>query len=438
MAVTMRSTFLPTGLGYVYKVGDDFDGDFLTIEVTNLRNRGGSAYALLTTSTTIHGARTIPGTERVLNAECWLLSDRSRNDYAASLSRLIPAPDSASRLDFSAILEELAQRVIEHENSPVSIVRLDVTKQRMAIPHLIDGIIPANKATILYGAGGVGKSILAATLAVCVQTGTPFLHRPSTRAEVLYLDWETDEEDIASRVSAAAAGLGVAAPNIRYSSMVRPLEDRVAALAREVAEEKIGFVVIDSAGMAMSAAKDGGDASETAIRFFRALRALNCAVLVIDHVSGDDMRRGRAGASKPYGSVYKWNSARNAFELRERKDPDHRGAHLSLKHRKSNIGPNQGDLHLTLQWGAQGAATFAPEIVSAPIVQPLPAQITDVLATGPATAKQIADLLSTDDTTYHEIDVRRELKGLMAQGAVSALADGAIRLAKQEQPDVDS
>ena len=435
----MKSTFLPTGLGYVYKVGDAIDPDLLTIEVTNIRQRAGSTYALLTTSTNMPGARLIPGTMRVLNAEVWLLSERSRSEYAASLARLIPPPKGAQALDFSAILEEMAQRVIETENAPVDVVRLKPTAARRVTPFLVQYIIPAQKPTILYGAGGVGKSIFAASLAVAVQTGTPFLGLNVQQAEVLYLDWETDEEDIASRVRAAAAGMGVPVPDLRYSSLVRPIEDRVAPLARYVAEEKIGFVIIDSVGMAMSAAKDGGDASETAIRFFRALRALNAAVLAIDHVSGDDMRRGKAGAGKPYGSVYKWNSARNAFELRERKEPDHDGVHLVLKHRKTNIGPLQYDMPLNLKWDdTTDSASFARESVQPVVKMPVPDQIMDVLGVAPATPRQIAELMSDDDVQYSEIDVRRELKALIGQKKVTAMADGTIRVVKDEGPMVDS
>jgi len=149
------------------------------------------------------------------------------------------------------------------------------------------------------------------------------------------------------------------------------------------------------------------------------------------------MRRGRSGAAKPYGSVYKWNSARNAFELRERKEPDHRGSHLTLKHRKSNLGVRMSDLNLTLQWDAAGAQ-FMPEQVAATVVMPVVDQIVDVLETGPANPRQIADLLSDDDVVYNEIDVRRELKTLLGLGKVTALGDGSIRLVQPQKDVVES
>lgn len=438
----MKSTFLATGMGFVYRVGDDADPDLLTIEVTNLRQRNGSTYALLTTSTTIATARRIPNSDRVLNAEIWLLSDRQRAEYAQSLARLIPAPPGAKALDFESILEELAQRVIESENAPVSVVRLNAATRppKTTQPFLVEAIVPENRATILYGAGGVGKSILAAALAVSVQTGESLMGLGVKQAEVLYLDWETDEHDILDRIEAASKAMGrPTPPEIRYSALVRPIEDRVAPLARYVAEEGIGFVIIDSVGMAMSTARDGSDASDTAIRFFRALRALNTAVLAIDHVSGDDMRRGRAGAAKPYGSVYKWNSARNAFELRERREQDASGKHLVLKHRKTNVGPRMADLNFTLLWDeTTGEARFTPEKVLPPVIRPLTEQIIDVLSVGPANPRQIADLLSDDDVAIGEIDVRRELKGLMSQGKVTSLSDGSIRLVPKADDEVES
>jgi len=425
--MSLSSSFLPTGLGYVYTLSDEYAPDLLTIEVNNLRNRSGSPYALLTASTTISGARRLPGSNRVLNAEVWILSENSRESYARALDRLIPAPDGAAKIDFGAVLAEVSQRVIEHENRPVDVVTLQKPKaKQVQWSWLIDGMLPAKRPTILYGAGGVGKSIFAATIATAVQSGKNLLGLGVHPTPVLYLDWETDEDDIAARVQAAAEGLKMEMPPVRYASLVRPIEDRIAQLARYVAENEVGLVIIDSAGMAMSSARDGADASDGAIRFFRALRSLGAAVLVIDHIAGEDMRRGRTGASKPYGSVYKWNSARNAFELRERKPEDQKGTHLVLKHRKTNIGARMRDLNLLLNWD-DGGATFSTERVTAGPVQALDQRVLDVLASGPATPHQIADMLSDDDVTVHEMDIRNVVKGLLGT-RLTVLADGNVRL----------
>jgi len=419
---------LSTGQGYVYRLGDEYDPDLLTIEVSQLRVRAGSPYALLTASTLLPGARTLPGSSRVLMAEVWLMSDRSRASYAASLTKVIPSPTDATPIDFTAVIEEVAQRVMEEENAPIEVIHLDQSVAAPPIvPDLIAGLLPATKPTILYGAGGVGKSIFAATMAVAVQTGTPLFGWPVTQTEVLYLDWETDAHDIRTRVAAAAHGLGVPPPVLRYMSLVQPLDARVAQLARYVAENRIGLVIIDSVGMAMSTARDGGDASEQAIRFFRSLRSMGATVLAIDHVSGDDMRR--AGAAKPYGSVYKWNSARSAYELRTRKDADITGSHLLLKHRKTNVGRLQPDLPLRLEW-TNGTAVFHREDVALAPLPPLVNQITDLLSVAPATPRGLADLLSDGDQVVMELDVRRVLKHMITNGQAHSNVDGSIRLAQ--------
>lgn len=425
----VKSTFLSTGMGYIYTLGDEVDVDLLTIEVSQLRSRGGSPLALLSTSTTIERARRIPGGNRVLNAEVWLLSDSSRTGYATALAQRIPTPKGAAAVDFTAVLEELAQQVIDAENAPVLVVNLDMQHRRKPTPWLVEGILPGGKPTILYGAGGVGKSIVAAALAVAVQTGTRWLGLRVSQAEVLYLDWETDEADIAARVAAAARGLGpTTEPQVRYASLVRPIEDRVAQLARYVAQEKIGLVIIDSVGMAMSTARDGSDASETAIRFFRALRSLDTSVLAIDHVSGEDMRKGK-GSAKPYGSVYKWNSARNAFELREDREPDMHGSHLVLKHRKSNIGPRMDDLFLNLVWG-EDSVLFTREKHIPMVAVPIIDRVRDILSVAPATPRAITELLTSEagEVDIYEMDVRLALKELKTSGEVVVLADGTARL----------
>ena len=421
------SRFMSTGLGYVYTLRDDVDDNLLTLEITNLRSRNGSLYGMLTASTGIATALTIPGTDQVMNAEIWLFNPRARAELAGALASRIPSPNGAQTINFENILEEVTQRVIQAENRPMDVKVLGEGPPPVPVPYLIEALLPANQATILYGAGGVGKSILAAALASAVQTGTRWLGFGVAPASVLYLDWETDEADINSRVRAAATGLGLLEiPKVQYVSETRPIEDRVAQIAKVVAEQGIGLVIIDSVGMAMASARDGSDPSEGAIRFFRALRALNSAVLAIDHVAGEDMRKTRTGAAKPYGSVYKWNSARNALELRERKDPDQNGVHLVLRHRKSNLGPRVADINLTMNW-SNGRAAFHREHVQTTVTVPLRIRVEDILTSGPATPRAIADLLSENGEAVSEMDVRQTLKGLLAESKVQIMADGTAR-----------
>ena len=119
--------------------------------------------------------------------------------------------------------------------------------------------------------------------------------------------------------------------------------------------------------------------------------------------------------------------------------PDRNGSHLLLKHRKTNIGRLLADTPIRLQWDeAAGMATFARERFEPESVQPLPEQIIDILAVAPASPRQIADLLSNDDTLVNELDVRRELKGLIGAGKVNAGGDGQMRVVQERTPVSES
>ena len=84
------------------------------------------------------------------------------------------------------------------------------------------------------------------------------------------------------------------------------------------------LVVIDSVGLAL-----GGDANDaqTVLAFFGALNQLETTTLLIDHMGKgpDSQERGA------FGSVYKRNSARSLWEMRQAT-----GGDMGLYHRKAN------------------------------------------------------------------------------------------------------
>jgi len=106
----LKGTLLPTGEGYVYRWGDPQDPDLVTIQISEMRLRNGSPYCVLTTYTNMTGARSMAD-GHVLSSEVWLRNERGRADYAAALTRLIPAPPNATPIDFGAMMEEMARLV---------------------------------------------------------------------------------------------------------------------------------------------------------------------------------------------------------------------------------------------------------------------------------------------------------------------------------------
>jgi RecA-family ATPase len=73
----------------------------------------------------------------------------------------------------------------------------------------IDGWIPANKATLLAGDGGVGKSLLAQIKATCIAFGRPFMGMATRQANAAYASWEDDAEELWRRQEAICETMGI-------------------------------------------------------------------------------------------------------------------------------------------------------------------------------------------------------------------------------------
>jgi len=290
----------------------------------------------------MHGELTVARAPEghLLQARFNLSSMTSRKSTAAFLEGVSPLGKGPKGPTWVAALEAFCVGVLAAERESASIVKIGRQAPRGAPEMVLDPfILGGTKSTVLYGAGGSGKSTLAAAAAVAVQTGVSTFAGwtvPRPRP-VLVLDWEADERDWNDLIVGVAEGIGVPAPEIDYWPCDQNLPAMLHELAREIRSREIGLVIVDSVGHAMPNTRDGASAEEGAIRMFKALRMLGCPALLIDHVAKDD-GDGRKSRG-PYGSVYKWNSVRAAWELRAGEDERAEGdaTHLALVHRKHNL-----------------------------------------------------------------------------------------------------
>ena len=74
---------------------------------------------------------------------------------------------------------------------------------------VIEGWIPANKATLLAGDGGVGKSLLAQIKATCIAIGRPFMGMATRQANAAYASWEDDADELWRRQEAICETMGI-------------------------------------------------------------------------------------------------------------------------------------------------------------------------------------------------------------------------------------
>src|SRR5690606_13648162 len=86
------------------------------------------------------------------------------------------------------------------------------------IPHLIEGVLPLNVASILFGPGGSAKSYLTLDIALHALTGEPWMGHQTAQVEsVLVIDYEDRGEEWKRRAWQICRGRGWPFPaGLRY------------------------------------------------------------------------------------------------------------------------------------------------------------------------------------------------------------------------------
>lgn len=331
MTVAVRNSvdmiFARSGMGYV----GVWDRGGIEMNVDHLHRRSGELHGEIV----ISSAASAAGRGKLHRASFNLSSTTARERLGKSL---VDRARSEKTIPWSDYLEEFCAAVLEAERGGAPIIALDKLPPAVGEQWLVEPFLPAKQTTIVYAAGGTGKSYLAVLVSVAVTAGLDVLNWRVRQGRVLYLDWETDGYEVASRVKRVAAGLGIDPPEVLYRPCATPMYDIAEAISAFVADRGITLVVVDSVGMASGTTREGGTAEESAIKLFGAFRHLGCTVLAIDHVTGEDAKRADKATVKPYGSIYKVNLARSVWELKGIIEDEGTDSHMALHHRKVNSG----------------------------------------------------------------------------------------------------
>ena len=175
-------------------------------------------------------------------------------------------------------------------------------------------------------------------MAQSVAIGCSFLGEfPTIKGNVLFLDFEDDQEEFTRRSYEIARGLEMErpTPGLFYRRVNRPLGDIEYEVSDYVGANDISLSIIDSFGAASAGDTEG---SGDSIALMQILQRLPCTILLIDHEP-----KGRDGRGPTqYGSVYKRNLSRSQLRLEDRDWPQPGRHALLLKHTKLNSGPLHG------------------------------------------------------------------------------------------------
>jgi nucleoside-triphosphatase THEP1 len=190
--------------------------------------------------------------------------------------------------------------------------------------------------TVIYGPGGVGKSMIALALANAYHTGFEMAGLSSVRGNALILDYETSWDETWRRSAAILSGAGLSRDRmVYYRFCTSPLAQDIKALKRTITELDVTFVVVDSVGPAC-----GGDPelASSAISYFSALRAMSTVDRPVTTLSVAHVRKNDADSGGPFGSVYWTNLPRAVFEVKKGQRDDTNFIEVGLYHKKTNVG----------------------------------------------------------------------------------------------------
>ena len=312
----------------------------------------------------------------------------------------------SERGDWRQRLTQASILVLERYRAGVPIVALGAMEPPEPIAEVLPGIVWEGLPTLVYGAGGIGKSQMALAFASALHTGTEVGGRQASQGNVLFLDWETSDRMTWHRNRGLlkardiepgdwpdpAYPLAGRTGMVFYRFMSGPIWDSVEFLKAEVTRLGIRTVVIDSAGPACGGAPEA--AAET-LKFFDSLRDISdpahpVQTIILAHVT-HEARKG--GKSSPFGSVFWINLPRNVFELAVSAGQRQNHSDYALHHRKSNTGSLRSPLGFRLTWSDGGCTIDDLDIrQNSKLVATLPLGERVGLAIGEHGALSTADL----------------------------------------------
>jgi len=153
---------------------------------------------------------------------------------------------------------------------------------------------------------------------------------PDHCVKTLYLDYETDANEIIWRAKSLQIGMGLPPFSINYRRCNAPLANDIESIQNIINDTKAEAVIIDSLGYA-----SGGELKESspAISFFSALRQLKPTSLILAHTSKDKEAKVRS----VFGSAYFSFAARSIWEARKSQEVGESELSIALFHRKANL-----------------------------------------------------------------------------------------------------
>jgi len=344
-----------------------------------------------------------------------LTSSQARKHLAEQLTDQYPG-------DWSSMLQQMSYLVLERERAGEPVLRIssdDFVKPRR---NLLPPLLPEREPTVVFGPGGSGKSLFVTLVGILAASGKA--HKslglaPVERHNVLYLDWEHNEDELRRRIRRLAKALALDEPvGLNYRRCIASLADDVEAIQEACRQCEVGLVIVDS----LVPACGGGEdlmVSGAPSRFFQALRRLDVTALIVAHPTKN------AEQKTIYGSVFFTNLARSVWEVETHQGEGEDSIALGLFHRKSNLSRLERPLGVEFLFDGEDGPieARARDVTTIPHVagrMTVAKRISGLLArSGPLCSKDIAERLEAPSET-----IRKELWRMEGKGTVVTVEGG--------------
>ena len=250
----------------------------------------------------------------------------------------------------------------------------DTFTPREPVKYVIDAILPEGSLSMLYGAPGSLKSMLALDMLVCIAAGKPWLSpsqngegqgMATERSAVLFVDFDSGKRIVMERMEAVARGHGITDParlpfyaeSMELPWLLAPERSSVEAFARDMRAQSVRACVIDNFGVITGGVDENSSEMATVMGNLRWLaESTGAAVVVIHHPrKGDTKGNSNAGDSlRGHGSIL---AALDLALLVEREQGSRIVAVRSVKARSVPVAPFVANWTYTHKAGTKELAT---------------------------------------------------------------------------------
>lgn len=216
-------------------------------------------------------------------------SATTRKQLVKTLDEKYPAANKDKpQWEWTPIIDELTRRIQTIWRTGEPVVHILSTDDVDPLDYLIYPIIPKDNPTAIFGDPGAGKSkILSIFYVVAIIPlieNTLRLKTHETSSKILYLDYESNENDFRRLIKAIGNGLNIHPIPFEYRFCSIPLADDLDAVKEHAFSIGADTIFIDSMSLAA-----GGDLNrmDVATSYIRALRQLKMTTVSAAHTSKD-------------------------------------------------------------------------------------------------------------------------------------------------------